>query len=51
MPVCSFFLKGICNQDNCQYRHVNVSENAEICKDFVNGFCGKGDQVSIIKKK
>lgn len=47
MPVCSFYLKGICNIDHCPYRHVNVNVNAEICKDFVRGFCEKGDQVSI----
>ena len=51
MPVCSYFLKGICNIDNCPYRHVNVNVNAKLCKDFLRGFCSEGDQVSINKSE
>lgn len=48
MPVCSYFLRGVCTKDNCPYLHVNVGENAEICYDFVKGFCPNGDKVEIL---
>ena len=47
MPVCSYFLQGVCTKDNCPYLHVNVGENAEICHDFVKGFCPNGDKVDL----
>lgn len=43
MPVCLYFLQGVCIQDNCPYAHVNVGKDAPVCQDFVNGFCGKGE--------
>ena len=45
MPVCSYFLRGVCTKDACPYLHVYVGENAEICQDFVKGFCPNGDKV------
>ncbi|OCT77262.1 zinc finger CCCH domain-containing protein 3 [Xenopus laevis] len=42
MPVCSFFLKGICHNNDCPYSHVYVSRKAEICKDFLKGYCPLG---------
>ena len=47
MPVCSYFLRGVCTKDDCPYLHVYVGENAEICQDFVKGFCPNGDKVAI----
>lgn len=47
MPVCSYFLRGVCTKDNCPYLHVYVGENAEICQDFAKGFCPNGDKVRI----
>ena len=46
MPVCQFFLRGTCSNDNCPYSHVNVSKKAEVCEDFLKGFCSRGQQVS-----
>ena len=45
MPVCSYFLRGVCTKDSCPYLHVYVGENAEICQEFVKGFCPNGDKV------
>ncbi|XP_017950172.1 zinc finger CCCH domain-containing protein 3 isoform X1 [Xenopus tropicalis] len=42
MPVCSYFLKGICHNNDCPYSHVYVSRKAEICKDFLKGYCPLG---------
>lgn len=47
MPVCQFFLRGKCSNDNCPYSHVNVSKKAEVCEDFLKGFCSRGQQVSL----
>ena len=47
MPVCQFFLRGTCSNDNCPYSHVNVSKKAEVCEDFLKGFCALGQQVNI----
>ncbi len=44
MPVCKFFLEGVCTKDNCPYRHVKVNDDAGICPDFVKGFCPKADK-------
>ncbi|XP_069778287.1 zinc finger CCCH domain-containing protein 3 isoform X2 [Narcine bancroftii] len=42
MPVCSYYLKGICNSNNCPYSHVYVSRKAEVCQDFLKGYCPLG---------
>ena len=47
MPVCQFFLRGKCSNDNCPYSHVNVSKKAKVCEDFLKGFCARGQQVSM----
>ncbi|KAK2495335.1 hypothetical protein MC885_013065 [Smutsia gigantea] len=44
MPVCSYFLKGICNNSDCPYSHVYVSRKAEVCTDFLKGYCPLGAQ-------
>ncbi|XP_061681394.1 zinc finger CCCH domain-containing protein 3 isoform X4 [Syngnathoides biaculeatus] len=44
MPVCSYFLKGICNNSSCPYSHVYVSHKAKVCEDFVKGFCPEGEK-------
>lgn len=46
MPVCSYFLKGICNNSDCPYSHVYVSRKAEVCEDFVRGYCPEGEKVT-----
>ena len=48
MPVCQFFLRGKCSNDNCPYSHVNVSKKAEVCEDFLKGFCSRGQQVCLL---
>lgn len=45
MPVCSYFLKGICSNSNCPYSHVYVSRKAEVCSDFLKGYCPLGAKV------
>lgn len=47
MPVCSYFLKGICSNSNCPYSHVYVSRKAEVCTDFLKGYCPLGAKVSV----
>ncbi|XP_069579211.1 zinc finger CCCH domain-containing protein 3 [Brachyistius frenatus] len=44
MPVCSYFLKGICSNSDCPYSHVYVSRKAEVCEDFVKGYCPDGEK-------
>lgn len=46
MPVCSYFLKGICSNSDCPYSHVYVSRKAEVCTDFLKGYCPLGAKVS-----
>ena len=41
-PVCKYFLSGNCSVENCNYKHVNVGHDAQICRDFVKyGSCPK----------
>ncbi|XP_056378873.1 zinc finger CCCH domain-containing protein 3 isoform X2 [Hyla sarda] len=42
MPVCSYFLKGFCHNNDCPYSHVYVSRKAEVCQDFLKGYCPMG---------
>ena len=44
MPTCSFFLEGLCTRDNCPYRHVKVNPDAEVCPDFLKGYCPRRDE-------
>ncbi|XP_029905877.1 zinc finger CCCH domain-containing protein 3 isoform X2 [Myripristis murdjan] len=44
MPVCSYFLKGICNNSSCPYSHVYVSRKADVCQDFIKGYCPQGEK-------
>ncbi|KAM9483340.1 zinc finger CCCH domain-containing protein 3 [Clarias gariepinus] len=44
MPVCSYYLKGICNNSNCPYSHVYVSRKAAVCQDFIRGYCPQGEK-------
>ncbi len=43
-PVCSFFLRGECFKEDCEFLHVNVGQDAPVCEDFRNGFCELGDK-------
>lgn len=47
MPVCSYFLKGVCSNSNCPYSHVYVSRKAEVCTDFLKGYCPLGAKVRV----
>lgn len=42
MPVCTFFEQGLCTNDNCPYSHVRVNPNADLCPDFLKGYCKAG---------
>uniref|UniRef100_A0A8C9UY79 Zinc finger CCCH domain-containing protein 3 n=1 Tax=Scleropages formosus TaxID=113540 RepID=A0A8C9UY79_SCLFO len=44
MPVCSYFLRGVCSNSSCPYSHVYVSRKAAICEDFVRGYCPQGEK-------
>ena len=46
MLTCAFFLRGICSRDNCPYLHVSVGRDANVCPDFLKGFCPKEEKVS-----
>jgi hypothetical protein len=48
VPTCSYFIKGACGQDNCPYAHSYVGHDAQICEDFVQGFCSKGIEVCFV---
>ncbi|XP_012578331.1 PREDICTED: zinc finger CCCH domain-containing protein 3 [Condylura cristata] len=45
MPVCSYFLRGVCSSSDCPYSHVYVSRKAEVCADFLKGYCPLGAKV------
>lgn len=47
MPVCTFFLRGICTNDKCPYLHVSVDPKAEVCPDFLKGYCAKGSHCKL----
>ena len=44
MPDCSYFLRGLCTNIACPYRHVKVNLNAPVCEDFLKGYCAYGDE-------
>jgi hypothetical protein len=47
MPVCTLFLRGECTKDDCEYRHVKVSGSAQVCEDFLKGYCPKGSSCTL----
>ncbi|KAF4517867.1 hypothetical protein B566_EDAN001821 [Ephemera danica] len=48
MPTCQYFLDGCCTRKPCPYLHVKVNAKANICQDFVAGYCASG---SLCKKR
>lgn len=36
---------GLCINENCPYRHVNVNKDASVCEGFLRGYCSDGDKV------
>uniref|UniRef100_A0A8C4R5H5 Zinc finger CCCH domain-containing protein 3 n=1 Tax=Eptatretus burgeri TaxID=7764 RepID=A0A8C4R5H5_EPTBU len=42
MPVCRYYIRGMCNNSDCMYSHVKVSRKAGVCEDFVKGYCPLG---------
>lgn len=48
MPTCKYFLEGLCTREDCVYLHVKISAKAEICKDFLEGYCKKAKEVSVV---
>lgn len=47
MPVCKFFLRGVCTRVGCLYLHKKVSKNAQLCPDFIRGYCAAAENVII----
>jgi hypothetical protein len=47
MPVCYHFLRGNCTNENCPYAHVKVNRNAEVCPDFLKGYCPRGSSCKL----
>jgi len=39
MPVCRYYLRGVCVREDCPYLHKKLSRKVEICIDFVRGYC------------
>lgn len=39
-------LAGLCTNESCPYRHVNVNPRASVCEGFLRGYCEDGDMVS-----
>lgn len=44
MPTCKFFLAAICVRDDCPYLHKKLSARADVCPDFVRGFCERAEE-------
>lgn len=38
-------LAGLCTNENCPYRHVNVNPKASACEEFLRGYCADGNEV------
>jgi hypothetical protein len=47
MPVCYHFIKDICTNPDCPYLHVKVDPNAEVCQDFLKGYCPRGESCTM----
>lgn len=48
MPTCKFYLEGMCSKEDCPYLHVKINPRAEVCLEFLKGYCKKGKEVCII---
>ena len=48
MPVCSFFLRGVCIRDACPYLHIKVNTGAQVCSDFLTGYCQLADKAGTL---
>lgn len=44
MPMCSYFLHGMCAEKNCPYLHVNADPTQPVCQAFLRGHCPRGLQ-------
>nr|GMD89970.1 Zinc finger CCCH domain-containing protein 7 [Ipomoea batatas] len=44
MQDCSYFLQGLCSNESCPYRHVNVNPNSSVCEGFLRGYCSDGNE-------
>lgn len=42
MPLCAFFLQGMCGKVDCAYLHVNLGPDAAVCEAFLRGWCAAG---------
>lgn len=43
--ILTDFVAGLCNNESCPYRHVNVNPNASVCEGFLRGYCADGNEV------
>ena len=42
MPLCEFFLRGVCTTEDCPYVHVRHPEGTPRCAEFSKGYCPNG---------
>ena len=42
MPVCTFFLEGLCSNPYCPYLHVNYGPDTPVCRAYLRGYCPRG---------
>lgn len=47
LPVCSFFLKGLCLNESCPFPHVRVNPRASLCPAFLRGSCPAGSECKL----
>lgn len=45
MPICKFYLNGLCTKDDCPYLHRKFNADTELCADFLKGYCEKAEEV------
>lgn len=48
--MCRYFLRGACVREDCPYLHKKLSLKAEICIDFLRGYCSRAANVSYVFK-
>lgn len=50
MPVCKYFLQGLCNKTNdCLYLHKKLTDDTKLCAEFLKGYCPLADKVKLLR--